>query len=220
MPPYEDDNGIDINGGYEEIDSINIAPTSRIATTYNNNQVADGALVSGFNNLVSSGKGVIVTGNNNIVGAGASNISITSSTGVTVLAGISNVSVTNSSGLTIGESNISYNNGIKSYNNITYKKYIALLKQTGTNAPTATIIENTLTDLIAWTYNGVGNYTGTLTSEFTQYKTLIFHNNTAQGFTYVNWQNEDEIDVETWDTTGASANGQLDYMTIEIRVYN
>jgi len=220
LPPYEDDNGIDINGGYEEIDSINIAPTSRIATTYNNNQVADGALVSGFNNLVSSGKGVIVTGNNNIVGDGASNISITSSTGVTVLAGISNVSVTNSSGLTIGESNISYNNGIKSYNNITYKKYIALLKQTGTNAPTATIIENTLTDLIAWTYNGVGNYTGTLTSEFTQYKTLIFHNNTAQGFTYVNWQNEDEIDVETWDTTGASANGQLDYMTIEIRVYN
>ncbi len=31
---------------------------------------------------------------------------------------------------------------------------------------------------------------------------------------------KDEIDVETWDTTGASANGQLDYMTIEIRVYN
>jgi hypothetical protein len=220
LPPYEDDNGIDINGGYEEIDSINIAPTSRIATTYNNNQVADGALVSGFNNLVSSGKGVIVTGNDNIVGDGASNISITSSTGVTVLAGISNVSVTNSSGITISESNISYNNGIKSYNNITYKKYVALLKQTGTTAPVATIIENTLTDLITWTYNGVGNYTGTLTSEFTQYKTLIFHNNTSQGFTYVNWQNEDEIDVETWDTTGASANGQLDYMTIEIRVYN
>jgi len=220
LPPYEDDNGIDINGGYEEIDSINIAPTSRIATTYNNNQVADGALVSGFNNLVSSGKGVIVTGNDNIVGDGASNISITSSTGVTVLAGISNVSVTNSSGITISESNISYNNGIKSYNNITYKKYVALLKQTGTTAPVATIIENTLTDLITWTYNGVGNYTGTLTSEFTQYKTLIFHNNTSQGFTYINWQNEDEIDVETWDTTGASANGQLDYMTIEIRVYN
>jgi hypothetical protein len=220
LPPYEDDNGIDINGGYEEIDGINIAPTSRIGTTYNNNQVADGALVSGFNNLVSSGKGVIVTGNDNIVGDGASNISITSSTGVTVLAGISNVSVTNSSGITISESNISYNNGIKSYNNITYKKYVALLKQTGTTAPVATIIENTLTDLITWTYNGVGNYTGTLTSEFTQYKTLIFHNNTAQGFTYVNWQNEDEIDVETWDTTGASANGQLDYMTIEIRVYS
>ena len=220
LPPYEDDNGIDINGGYEEIDSINIAPTSRIATTYNNNQVADGALVSGFNNLVSSGKGVIVTGNDNIVGDGSSNISITSSTGVTVLAGISNVSVTNSSGITISESNVTYNNGIKSYNNLTYKKYIALLKQTGTTAPVATIIENTLTDLITWTYNGVGNYTGTLTSEFTQYKTLIFHNNTAQGFTYVNWQNEDEIDVETWDTTGASANGQLDYMTIEIRVYN
>ena len=220
LPPYEDDNGIDINGGYEEIDGINIAPTARIGTTYNNNQVADGALVSGFNNLVSSGKGVIVTGNDNIVGDGASNISITSSTGVTVLAGISNVSVTNSSGITISESNISYNNGIKSYNNITYKKYVALLKQTGTTAPVATIIENTLTDLITWTYNGVGNYTGTLTSEFTQYKTLIFHNNTAQGFTYVNWQNEDEIDVETWDTTGASANGQLDYMTIEIRVYS
>ena len=94
------------------------------------------------------------------------------------------------------------------------------MKQTGTNPPTATIIDNTLSGEIIWTYNGVGNYTGTLTNEFTQYKTTIYHNNTAQGFTYVNWQNEDEIDVETWNTSGTSANGLLDYMTIEIRVYS
>jgi hypothetical protein len=165
-------------------------------------------------------RNINVTASSGISVFDSSNVSITSSTGVTVFDGVSNVSITNSSGITVTESNVTYQNGIKTYNNVTYKKYIALLKQTGTNPPTATIIDNTLSGEIIWTYNGAGNYTGTLTNEFTQYKTTIYHNNTAQGFTYVNWQNEDEIDVETWNTSGTSANGLLDYMTIEIRVYS
>jgi len=220
LPPFEDDNGQDVNGGTKDLDTETPAPTARIGTTFNNNHVAIGAIVTGRNNLVSSGDGVIVSGDSNVVGIGAKNVSITSSTGVTVLGGISNVSITNSSGITVTESNVTYQNGIKTLNNVTYKKYIALLKQTGTSAPVATVIENTLSDSIIWTYNGVGIYTGTLTNEFTQYKTTIYHNNTAQGFTYVNWQNEDEIDVETWNATGTRVNGQLDYMTIEIRVYS
>jgi hypothetical protein len=218
LPTYEDDNGFNNSGGIEDNGNI-IAPTGRISGGYNKNFYPEGAIVSGRNNVIQSGDGVIVTGNDNFIGIGSKNIAITSSSGVTVLGGVSNVSVTNSSGITVTESNVSYDNGIKTLNSVTYKKYIALLKQTGTNAPVATIIENTLTSEIIWTYNGVGDYTGTLTGEFTQYKTTIYHNNTAQGFTYVNWQNEDEIDIETWNTLGVNSNGQLDYMTIEIRVY-
>lgn len=218
LPTYEDDNGFNNSGGIEDNGNI-IAPTGRISGGYNKNFYPEGAIVSGRNNVIQSGDGVIVTGNDNFIGIGSKNIAITSSSGVTVLGGVSNVSVTNSSGITVTESNVSYDNGIKTLNSVTYKKYIALLSQTGTNAPVATIIENTLTSEIIWTYNGVGDYTGTLTGEFTQYKTTIYHNNTAQGFTYVNWQNEDEIDIETWNTLGVNSNGQLDYMTIEIRVY-
>ena len=220
LPPYEDDNGIDINGGYEEIDGINIAPTSRIGTTYNNNQVADGALVSGFNNLVSSGKGVIVTGSDNVVGDGSSNISITSSTGVTVLAGISNVSVTNSSGLTIGESNVTYNNGIKTLNNVSYKKYIALLSQTATDDPTVIILENTLSLDITWTRIVEGQYDGVLIGEFTEYKTAFFCSNPSTGFLRIRRTDIDTVSVFTYKADGTVGDGRLNYTTIEIRVYN
>lgn len=55
-----------------------------------------------------------------------------------------------------------------------YKKYVALLSQTGSNAPTATILENTLGGTITWSRNLSGNYTGTLTGAFTANKTW-FH---------------------------------------------
>jgi hypothetical protein len=226
LPPYEDDNGIDINGGYEEIDSINIAPTSRIGTTYNNNQVADGALVSGFNNLVSSGKGVIVTGNDNIVGDGSSNISITSSTGVTVLAGISNVSVTNSSGITISESNVTYNNGIKTLNNVSYKKYIALLSQTGINAPTITELETTMSSGITTSYDSVGVYKLISNGEFTIGKTIVLTTPTrSDAYIAIVQNTSSELYINTKDITSdtpfiPNANDLLDNTPIEIRVYS
>jgi hypothetical protein len=39
-----------------------------------------------------------------------------------------------------------------------YKAYSALLTQTGTNAPVATVLENTLQDTLTWTRFGVGQY--------------------------------------------------------------
>lgn len=44
-----------------------------------------------------------------------------------------------------------------------YKQYIALLSQTGENAPHANVFENTLGDIV-WTRNSPGNYTGTITT--------------------------------------------------------
>ena len=219
LPNYTDDNGIDINGGSEALDDLTPAPTSR-AISFNNNYVATGALVSGRNNIVQSGDGVIVSGQDNVVGAGAKNVTITSSTGVTVLDGITNVSVTNSSGLTISESNITYNNGIKTNNNVSYKKYIALLSQTGISDPIVNVLENTLSDEIIWLRTNTGEYEGELTGEFTFNKTTINCSNTQPGEIRSNRQNSDKVNVYTYDSSGTPADAQLLYSTIEIRVYN
>lgn len=53
--------------------------------------------------------------------------------------------------------------------------YRALLTQTGTNAPTAVILENTV-GVIVWTRNAPGVYTGTLAGAFLQAKTFLMCN--------------------------------------------
>ena len=219
LPNYTDDNGIDINGGSEALDDLTPAPTSR-AISFNNNYVATGALVSGRNNIVQSGDAVIVSGQDNVVGVGAKNVTITSSTGVTILDGITNVSVTNSSGLTVSESNITYNNGIKNYNNVSYKKYIALLSQTGITDPIVNVLENTLSGEIIWLRTNTGEYEGTLIGEFTFKKTTINCSNTQPGEIRSNRQDSDKVNVYTYDSSGTPADAQLLYSTIEIRVYN
>ena len=57
-----------------------------------------------------------------------------------------------------------------------YKVYTALLSQTGTDAPTATVLENTLGGTIVWSRTSVGRYTGTLNNAFTLNKTIVFLN--------------------------------------------
>ena len=52
------------------------------------------------------------------------------------------------------------------------KVYIALLTQTGTDAPVATVLKNTLGGVPVWSYSNVGVYTGTLASAFTANKTI------------------------------------------------
>lgn len=53
----------------------------------------------------------------------------------------------------------------------TPKVYKALLTQTGTDAPVATVLENTLGGTIVWSYFNAGNYIGTLAGAFTANKT-------------------------------------------------
>lgn len=53
------------------------------------------------------------------------------------------------------------------------KVYRALLTQTSTNAPVATVLGNTLGGTVVWTYNEVGLYTGTLAGAFTTTKTCL-----------------------------------------------
>lgn len=47
-----------------------------------------------------------------------------------------------------------------------YKCYVALLTQSETNAPVATVLENTLGGTVVWTRIGAGVYRGTLAGAF------------------------------------------------------
>lgn len=54
-----------------------------------------------------------------------------------------------------------------------YKIYTALLNQSGTSAPTATVLENTLGGTVVWSYDSIGGYTATLSGAFTENKTVV-----------------------------------------------
>jgi hypothetical protein len=63
---------------------------------------------------------------------------------------------------------------IATYGNPTgIKTYVALLTQTGTDAPVATVLENTLGGEVVWTYAAPGDYRGTLVGVFTANKTIF-----------------------------------------------
>ena len=51
--------------------------------------------------------------------------------------------------------------------------YKATLTQTGTNAPVATVLENTLGGTVVWAYSSTGVYTATLAGAFTANKTFM-----------------------------------------------
>lgn len=53
------------------------------------------------------------------------------------------------------------------------KVYRALLTQTGTDAPVATVLHNALGGTVVWTYGTPGQYIATLTGAFTSGKTFI-----------------------------------------------
>lgn len=238
-----DDNGFDINGGLFTTSSGDTAPVFN-KTFYNDNVIAIGAIVSGYRNTVNSGNGVIVTGNDNVINDNAvnvsvlsssgvtvldntSNISVVASTGVTVLSGVSNIAVTNSSGVTITESNVSYNNGVKTLNTATYKKYIAILNQTSTNPPVATVFENTFTSGINCLYSNVGEYViESEASEFVSGKTFVMINQSPiypvglQFIIYASRLTDDQVVINTMDLALNYIDQILIDTAIEIRVYS
>lgn len=106
-----------------------------------------------------------------------------------------------------------------------YKEYVAILSQTGTNAPTATVIYNSLGGTLTLGYNSVGLYTATLTGAFPSGSVQTFCN-FASGFpsnperymTIYRYSN-DEIRIKTWDT-GTLTNAMLNGACVYIRVYD
>lgn len=105
-----------------------------------------------------------------------------------------------------------------------YKSYVALMSQTGTAAPTAVELENSL-GIITWTRVSAGLYNGTLSGAFPITKTFAL---SVQGSGYdtevLNGGGGDlynlvrlNDNVLVLSTTGDSI---LNYSPIEIRVYN
>ena len=86
----------------------------------------------------------------------------------------------------------------------TYKVYTALLTQTGEDAPTATVLENTLGDIV-WTRIDEGIYIGTLSNSFIENKTGVIINNTAYAsdnqITTVDVLTTSTVNIQTSRTT-------------------
>ena len=102
-----------------------------------------------------------------------------------------------------------------------YKRYIALISQTGISDPTVTVLENTIGDIV-WTRNLAGEYIGTLIGAFPQNKTYLITQGWAnQSFETINmfWFTNDDITILTTDPALIQLDGVLNYNTIEIRVY-
>jgi hypothetical protein len=157
------------------------------------------------NNVVLPGADVIVLGKGNVVGSGVK-------------------------ALVIGDGQVVDNDGIVT-NNLTvtgiingapvvnYKKYIALISQTGILDPVATVLENTIGDIV-WTRIGVGEYLGTLTGAFSaQDKVYCISGNNDFDSTSLKWNSVNDVVLWSFDNTHTPIDAALNYTTIEIRVY-
>lgn len=109
------------------------------------------------------------------------------------------------------------------------KIYRALLTQTGTDAPVATVLENTLGGTLVWTRSQAGNYVGTLAGAFPD-ADKIWCNDPVQNnggdintFSYLYRQSADAVVLFTTNTVGDTAidlgNGGNYALRLEILVY-
>ncbi len=112
-----------------------------------------------------------------------------------------------------------------SVSTVPYKVYTALLTQTGTNAPTAIVLENTIGTTISYSYTSSGTYNFIATGNpFTLNKTAVFISGQLLGLgfgtvttAFVTTSNQGIIGTQQ------SSGGVNDYLIntpIEIRVYN
>ena len=103
-----------------------------------------------------------------------------------------------------------------------YKVYTALLTQSGTDAPVATVLENTLGVDIEWSRFSEGYYKATPSEPiFEENKTFHFVNSTNQGYQF---EITSQFEKNEWRITvidaGITVDSVLKYLPIEVRVYN
>jgi len=106
-----------------------------------------------------------------------------------------------------------------------YKVYTAILTQTGTSAPVATVLQNTTNTTITWTRGATGDYSATpsIGGFFTANKTAVFVN---RGSTSTNndvstgwvWSSASNVRILTYNN-GVLTDSCLSDGTVEIRVY-
>lgn len=91
--------------------------------------------------------------------------------------------------------------------------YAALLNQSGTGDPVATVISNNLGGSIAWTRFTNGEYRGVLAGAFPANKTLVFVTNSTGGVVAGSRFDSDTIVIVT------SADSVLINASVKIEVY-
>lgn len=99
-----------------------------------------------------------------------------------------------------------------------YKEYVALLTQTSTNAPVATIIRNELSGTPVWSYANVGVYDMTLTGEFLSGTTGVFIMTAGPSTVSGGRNNDDKIRLRVLDDTGTGQDAKLTDSLIRVIV--
>lgn len=103
-----------------------------------------------------------------------------------------------------------------------YQAYTALLTQSGTGDPTATVLGTNGIGAIVWTRNSAGNYTGTLTGAFTANKTWLICQKGDGSGSFVNGllsrSSANALTLDVRDNT-AAVQDNFTNMSIEVRVY-
>lgn len=108
---------------------------------------------------------------------------------------------------------------------VNYKIYRALVNQNGTDAPTVTVLENTLGGVPVFTRDGIGEYGITLTGAFTNNKTFFRCNGiSGQGNTIITGINDvNSLNINTFNWGGTDDeldDSLLDNSPLEIIVYD
>jgi len=102
-----------------------------------------------------------------------------------------------------------------------YLVYTALLNQTSTNAPVATVLKNTLGGTVVWTRTSPGLYVGTLTGAFTANKTWCISINGVgnhEVISRIHRANDNQVEIYATDTNVFDDDILVD-TNVEIRVY-
>jgi len=105
-----------------------------------------------------------------------------------------------------------------------YTSYVATLTQSGTNAPVATVLENTTGQTITWAYGLDGYYIGSYSSTFDPQKTIVLTGSSPyfyQGIVVgaAVGSTNDIIILSTKNGSSNYVNGALLNTAIEIRIY-
>lgn len=107
----------------------------------------------------------------------------------------------------------------------TYKVYTALLTQNGSNSPVATVLENTIGNIV-WTRVGPGDYLGTLANAFND-TTFFICSQTASTGSRIYFDgnfglifNQNQVSLCYRDSLSFGIDNFGGPVSIEIRVYN
>ena len=105
---------------------------------------------------------------------------------------------------------------------LSYNAYAALLSQTGTTAPVAVLLDNSLKKNPTWVYEAVGRYILTAVSVFPVGRTAIIPvSNMISTKVTGAWLDSSTIEIVATDlTTGLPANDHLSNTFVEVRVYS